>query len=87
VIKLKHHVMGSIVVTICMAPTVMLAVRNVYQGNGAGTYTNVHRLPIQYTSLLITLGVTLIAMLAALIGRALYFWRRRHFERASNDTD
>jgi MFS family permease len=82
VIKLKHHVLGSIVATICLAPTVMLAVREVYRGHGAGTYTNVYGLAIHYTSLLILLGFTVAALLAALIGRLLYFWRLRHDVRA-----
>ncbi len=81
-IKLKYHVIGSIVVTICMAPTVMLAMREVYRGHGAGTYTNVYGLTIHYTSLLILLGVVVVVMLAALIGRLVYFSRLQRDVRA-----
>ena len=82
VIKLKHHVMGSIVVAICMVPALLLAVREVYGGRGAGTYRNVYGLTIHYTSLLIMVALTLVVLLAVLIGRLLYFWRLRRDVRA-----
>ena|SRR5271166_1881291 len=82
VIKVKHHVIGSIVVAFCMVPSLLLAVREVARGHGGGTYTNVYGLAIHYTSLLIIVGVGVVALLAALIGRLLYDWRLRRDVRA-----
>jgi len=82
VIKPKYQVIGAIVAVICLAPTLILALREVSGGRGAGTYTNVYGLAIHYTSVLITLGLTLAVLLAALVGRLLYFWRRRRDARA-----
>jgi hypothetical protein len=76
-IKRKYHVIGAIVVAICLMPTLILAVREVSRGHGEGTYTNVYGLAIHWTSLLILVGVVMLVMVVALLGRLLYFWRVR----------
>jgi hypothetical protein len=81
-IKPKHYVIGAIVVTICLAPTLILAVREVARGHGAEIYTNVYGLAIHWTSLLIMVAFVFVVMLAALVGRLLYFWRIRRDARA-----
>jgi hypothetical protein len=74
--------MVAIVAAICFAPTLILAVREVAAGRGAGTYTNVYGLPIHWTSVVTMIGLVTLLMVVAGLGRLLYLWRVRRDAKA-----
>jgi hypothetical protein len=69
---------APIIAAVALVPTVSIAVWEVLRGNGAGSYSNIYGLAIQYTSILILLGAVLVTAAVAYIARVIYFWRTSH---------
>lgn len=59
-------------------PTVLIAVRAVFNGRCADSYRNVYGLAMPYTSVLVFLGILIAATAIAYLARLVYYWRIDH---------
>lgn len=73
----KRQVFSAIIMLICVVPMLLMAVHKVSHDQGAETYENVYGLALHWTSFLIIVWCSILAMLIALVGRWWYFWRIR----------
>ena len=68
-------IVAPIVVAAVFIPTLAIAIREVLNGRGAESYSNVYGLSIHYTSFLIIILALLLAVSVAYVARIVYFWR------------
>ena len=76
--------MITIVVAIGIGGIVLDALYHAFSGRGAETYRNVYGLPIHYTSVLILIGITILALAVASFMR---WWDRRAVRRLQDEID
>ena len=71
-------VIAPLVMLIVFVPTLAIAVWKLLHGRGAESYSNVYRLAIHYTSVVIFVLALLLAFAVAYIARIVYLWRNAH---------
>ena len=65
-------------VLVAFVPTLAMAIRMVFHGWGAESYSNLYGTAIHYTSVLIFILALLLAAVVAYVARIICFWRNAH---------